>query len=217
MSFTKRTGLMQYQLLELALTEVGIDNTNIFVNHVDGTVKVNDIILDLKYPHSFISAIDSLSTNKIYNYCFKGTTTFKSASLHRSTILEKFDTPDNAIISTSVGMSRKNKKVFDVSYYQLLSNSKYSLCPNWGGKHWDHQYAWTYRFIESAFCKTIPIVFDETPLGTNNTKDITYFSNNNLPDLSDSEYTEIVEKNYVNAVKHWTLQDTEIEQIKMNS
>jgi len=216
MGFNKRTGLMQYQLLELALSEVGIVNADIFVNHVDGTVKVNDIILNLKYPHSFISNIKALSTEKLYNYCFKGTTTFKSATLNRTTLLERFETPDNMILHTSEGITRKNKKEFDVSYYQLLCNSKYSLCPNWSGKHWDHEFAWTYRFIESAFCKSVPIVFNETPLGKNSTKNIIHFSNDNLPELTDSDYNEITEKNYINALNHWTLQDTEIEKIKMS-
>lgn len=217
MGFQKRKNLMQYKLLEMALAECGVYDAEIFIDHIRGSNKVNDVLLDLKYPHSFIKKINNLSTEKLYDYVFKGTTSFSDSSIQRADLLKPFDSPNNRIVSTNHGMRREDKTAFDESYYQLLSNGRYSLCPNWGGKHWDHDFAWTYRFVESALCKTIPIVFDETPLGRNNTKNIIYFSNHNLPTLTDDEYAEIVEKNYVNAVKHWTLQDTEIEQIKMNS
>jgi len=208
---------MQYQLLELALKEVGVTDANIEVDHIKGLNRVNGIILELKYPDSFLDHIKLLSQKKIYNYVFKGTTKVDAASLNRNELLEKFNHPKNKVISTSKGIKRKNKTEFDKEYYQLLANSRYSLCPNWGGIHWDHQYAWTYRFIEATFCKSIPIVFDETPLGTNNTKDIIYFSNNNLSTLKDKEYNNIVEQNYIKAIKHWTLQDSEVKLIKKNS
>lgn len=217
MGFIKNKKLMQYQLLELALEEVRITNANIEIDHVKGLNRVNGVILELKYPYSFIDKVNNLSADKIYNYGFKGTTTYGAASLNRSQILEKFNIEGNMIISTDVGIKRKNKKEFDTSYYQLLSNSKYALCPNWGGVHWDHEFAWTYRFIEAAFCKSIPITFDETPLGKNNTKDIVYFSNSKLPNLSDVEYKEIVERNYSNSLKHWTLSTEEINLIKINN
>jgi hypothetical protein len=214
MNFTKNKKLMQYQLLELALEEAGILNAEIEVDHVKGLNRVNGLVLELKYPHSFIEHIKTLSTEKLYNYGFKGTTTFGAASLNRNKILEKFNTPDNIIVSTNVGIKRKNKKEFDRDYYQLLANSKYSLCPNWGGVHWDHEYAWTYRFIEAAFCKSIPIVFDETPLGSNNTKDILHFKTSNLPDLTNEEYLKIVEDNYLKAINYWTLTSDEIVKLK---
>jgi len=42
-------------------------------------------------------------------------------------------------------------KSFDDEYFQLLSKSKFVLCPS-------GDYIWTYRFFESILCGAIPIV-----------------------------------------------------------
>lgn len=42
-------------------------------------------------------------------------------------------------------------KAWDPAYFQLLSSSKFVLCPN-------GRFVWTYRFFEAAMCGAIPIV-----------------------------------------------------------
>lgn len=44
-------------------------------------------------------------------------------------------------------------KAWDDEYFQLLSNSKFILCPN-------GDFIWTYRFFESILCGAIPIIED---------------------------------------------------------
>lgn len=202
--------LMQYQLLKLALLEEDVTSEDIIVDHKKGLNYVNGKELELKYPNSFVHKIASLSTEKKYQYCFKGGLTCSSATFNRTALLEKFQGPNSVITDTQYGIKRKDKTVFDEPYYQLLSNSLYSLCPNWAGKHWDHDFAWTYRFIESALCKTLPVVFRETPLGTNNTKDLFFLWSDELHTLSKEDYSNAVNDNYIKAVSYWTLQPDEV-------
>jgi hypothetical protein len=152
-----------------------------------------------------------LSHKKIYNYVFKGTTVYERASLKREDFLYPYYVDGNKIISTDIGLTRKNKAEFDSSFYQLMCNSYFCLSPNWGGDLWDHKDAWTYRFIEAAFCKSIPIVFRETPLGKHFTNNIIFCWNDEKHSLTN--YNEIVEKNYEIACQRWTLQKEEIDQI----
>lgn len=47
-------------------------------------------------------------------------------------------------------------KSWDDSYFKLLANSEFVLCPN-------GDYVWTYRFFESIMCGAIPIVEESCP------------------------------------------------------
>lgn len=213
MSKKKLKKTMQGQLFRLALKEANIDETmcELDVDHKSGLNCINGIELDLKFPISYIEKINALSHKKIYKYGFKGTTFYERASVRREDFLSPYYTEENLIISTNIGLTRKNKAEFDESFYQLMCNSYFCLAPNWGGDLWDHDDAWTYRFMEAALCKSIPIVFHETPLGKRFTNGICFYLNNQDHTLDD--YEKIVEKNYITAVKRWTLQQEEIDQI----
>lgn len=213
MNFKTQRKMMQYQLLDLALKEEGLNNCEININHKTGFSTVNGVEVYLKYPKSYIEKISNLNFTKKYNYVFKGGLTFGNSSINRSDILFNYmQRQDSLIIGTTVGIKRKDKTEFDNSYYQLLCNSNFSLCPNWTGEQWNHEYAWTYRFIESCFSKSIPIIFKIQPLGKIFTKDIIFYWDNE-PHLTNN-YNAIVENNYKKALEYWTLQSKEINEIR---
>jgi hypothetical protein len=203
--------MMQYQLLELALREEGLIDCNININHENGFSIVNDVEIYLKYPKSYLNKISKLDQSKTINYAFKGGLKFSKSNIDRSEILKDFMAdPNNQIIETYYGIKRKQKTDFDESYYQLLCNSKFSLCPNWSGPQWDHEYAWTYRFIESCFTKSIPIIFRSQPLGKTFTKDIFFYWNDEKHIYDES----IVETNYKKAIEYFTLTNQELRNLK---
>jgi hypothetical protein len=184
----------------------------LIIDHKLGFNYIKGIQLDIKFPISYVKKINLLSHEKIYKYVFKGTTFYKKATIKREDFLTPYYTDDNLIISTDIGLTRKNKAEFDTSFYQLMCNGYYCLAPNWGGNLWDHDDAWTYRFIEATLCKSIPIVFRETPLGKRFTNDIFFLWNDKSHNVNN--YEEIVNKNYEVAVKRWTFQPEEIKKIQ---
>lgn len=213
MNIKTQKKMMQYQLLDLALKEEGLSNYSININHKTGFSIVNGIEVSLKYPKSYIKKISKLDHSSKYTYVFKGGLTFNRSSVNRSDILSKYmENADNLIIGTNIGIKRTDKTEFDFNYYQLLCNSKFSLCPNWSGPQWDHEHSWTYRFIESCFAKSIPIVFRIQPLGKVFTKDIFFFWDDDNHIVND--YNDIVEDNYKKAINYWTLTPKEIQDIR---
>jgi hypothetical protein len=207
---------MQYQLVEKAVQEAGITNYTINIDHQNGWNYVNGVKLNLKYPKSFLTQCNQLNNDKKYLYGFKGGFTAGSADYHRTKLLQKYvQRPDSKVVDTMVGRKRANKAGFDTEYYQLLASSWFSLCPNWAGKWWSHDNAWTYRFIESMFARSLPIVFNETPLGKNFQRDFHVFENNDIHDKEN--YKEKIESNYKKAVNIWTLNAKEIKSIKKRS
>lgn len=204
---------MQEQLLVLALEEEGILPDKVKIFHKLGISMVNDLPLGIKYPKSFLDNINQLDYTKKYKYVFKGgfTTSNHSVTIKRSDILKDYmDREDSKIIETRSGIKRTDKTSFDKEYYQLIANSQYSLCPNWAGKWWNHDYAWTYRLIETCFSKSIPILFKKAPVGEVFRRDIKFFWSDESHSLSDDEYNNIVNYNYEQALKYWTLTNKEI-------
>lgn len=207
---------MQYQLIEKAVQEEGITNYNIEIDHKNGWNYVNGVKLNLKYPKSFITQINMLNFDKKFEYGFKGGFTAGSADYHRTVLLKKYvSRKDSKIADTMVGRKRPNKAMFDTDYYQLLANSWFSLCPNWAGKWWSHDNAWTYRFIETIFVKSLPIVFKETPLGKNFQRD--FYVLENTDKHTKEDYQQKVESNYKKAINIWTLNRKEIKSINKRS
>jgi hypothetical protein len=95
--------------------------------------------------------------------------------------------------------------------FKIMSNSKFGLCPGHPAMP-KHPNRWTYRLIESAFCRAIPVMFKETVYGGSFVRDIFYVWDDAQPELINN-YDAIVEENYTKAVKYWTLQPEEIEVI----
>jgi hypothetical protein len=208
--YTLKNKFLQQYLLEKSLDEFHL-KCDIRINHQHGINNVNGIDFEVKYPRSYIKEIDLLSKEKIYNYCFIGF----MGKLGRNSLLEKYSLDNQSIIKNSEnGRDAELKYKFDKIYYQAISNSKYSLCPNHEGLWYLHERSWNYRFIESLFCKSIPIIFKKTPLGIDFLKDIFFLWDTDSHDMNQNEYTDLAEQNYKKAIKYWTFQSSEIELLK---
>lgn len=203
--------LLQYQLFKSALEEESINNVDIFIDHRLGTCTINDCTINLKYPRDIVNKCNSLNFEKKFNYCFIGAFAAKANEIDRKQLLSKFYGPLSKIENTSAGRKRKDKSGFDTEYYQAIANSKYSLCPNHSGEWYLHDDAWSYRFVESCFSKSIPVLFRDTPLGKNFTKDIFFLWDDELHEVAD--YSKIVNYNYDKAIEYWTLQNHEINKL----
>lgn len=202
---------MQSVLLQMALEEQNLTKGRMRCDHRYGINYVNNVTLNIKYPMSHVYKCNNLDTTKKYEYTFKGGFNSLAAEIERKPLLESYiQRSDSVILDTKDGIYRKDKGSFDTEYYQLISNGKYSLCPNWGGPWWDHEFAWTYRFIETCFAKSIPILFKETPLGKTFIKDIFFLWDHESHDIDDRTYHKIVKSNYKKAIQYWTLRPTEI-------
>lgn len=203
MSSKKNKKFLQYHLLITALKEENIykDDFLIDINHQKGKNFVNNIELPIIYPRSYLERINSIYENKKYNFCFIGYFDTKG----RSEILEKFNNKNSLIINSDYGRSKNKKYQFDSKYFEAIKNSFYSLCPNHIGEWYKHEDAWTYRFIESLFCKTIPVCFKETPLGINFTQDFYFLNSDDVFSFTDHQYKDIVENNYRKAINKFTL------------
>jgi hypothetical protein len=191
--------LLQSYLFKQALTEIEIESS-FKIDHRQGFNYLLDKQYDIKYPKFYIDQINLLSKEKLYDYCFIGFI----GNLGRNELLKKFISNKSVIKKSDKGRKLETKYNFDLDYYQTISNTKFSLCPNHIGDWYLHDRAWTYRYIESLFCKTIPIVFRKTPLGNNFLKDTIFLWDDENHKISNSDYDEIVEKNYQLSLKYWT-------------
>jgi hypothetical protein len=195
-----------------ALAEQGITNANIEIDHIRGKTFVKGIEFGIKYPLEYVENINKLSKEKIYDYCFLG-----KFGKERGELLEPFMTEKSKIEDNRKGRDTKVKFNFDTDYFQTISNTKYSLCPNQGStEKYNHDYGWTYRLIETVLCKSIPIAFRATPYGTKFIKDIEFLWDDDVHNLSDKQYSSIVESNYRKGLEYWTLHTDEIEKIRFN-
>jgi len=204
--------LLQEYLLRQALKEYDIVDAEIQIDHKNGKNTVNSIELGIKYPQEYLEKISTLNQDKLYDYGFVGSLTDGKG---RKEILEKYHILNSKISHSSNGRNPKVKYGFDTEYYQTMVNSKFSLCPGHPAMP-KHPNRWTYRFIESAFCRSIPVNFKETVYGDNFVKDIFFVWDDDVP-CEIKDYNAIVEQNYITAVTRWTLQPSEAELIKKNS
>lgn len=203
---------LQIFRMEEALKEQGINNANIEIDHIRGKTFVNGIEFGIKYPYEYIKKINDLSKEKIYDYCFLG-----KFGKERGELLKPFVTENSKIENNRKGRNEDTKFLFDTDYFQTISNTKYSLCPNQGStEKYKHEYGWTYRLIETVLCKSIPIAFRKTPYGKYFIQDIEFLWDDEKHNLSNKEYTRIIESNYQKGLEYWTLQPLELEQIKSN-
>jgi hypothetical protein len=204
---------LQYKLFEKCLAENKIDPAKfkITVDHQNGYITLNDTLkFELKYPLSYIKQINSILKDKKYDFCFVGHFEDKG----RQELLEKYQNQNSYIENSKRGRDKSIKYDFDIEYYTILSQTKYSLVPNHNGEWYNHDNAWTYRFIETIFSKSVPVLFKETPLGKNFLKDFKYLEDHNFKELNDKEYQQIVDHNYNLALDTWTLTLNEINLIK---
>lgn len=204
---------LQIFFITKALEEYGIVNADIKTDHIRGLTFVNGVTLGIKYPLEYIEKINNLNKDKLYEYCFLG-----MFGKERGNLLEKFIDKNSKIENNRNGRDPTIKYSFDAEYYQTISNTKYSLCPNQGSdSKYKHEYGWTYRLIETVFCRSVPVAFRATPYGSKFIKDIKFLWDDENHYLTVDEYTEIIDMNYKKALTWWVLQPDEIELIKNGS
>lgn len=202
---------LQIYLMTKALAEHDIHNAEIEIDHIKGLTFVNNVQLGIKYPLEYIQNINNLSKDKIYDYCFLG-----KFGKERGDLLNKFLGENSKILNTRRGRDKNIKFSFDKEYYQTIANAKFSLCPNQGStEKYKHDYGWTYRLIETVFCKSMPIAFRETPYGKHFIRDINFLWNDEEHNFSSKKYPKIIDKNYKKGLEYWTLQPREINKIKL--
>lgn len=128
-------------------------------------------------PKRYYSTVETLSQNKIYDFCFIGCFLVKDIEYqNRKWIIDFIKKNFNE--SSYLQFTDKNTKnkldsfgsfdfskikdgflprinpqtdFLDIDFYKTLCSSKFSLCPA-GDQHW------SMRFFESIMCKSIPIV-----------------------------------------------------------
>jgi len=201
--------LLQEYLLRSALKEHSID-CDIQLDHKNGWNFVAGHQFGIKYPRSYVDQIQLLNHKKIYDYCFIGSWTDNKG---RKEILEKYQVLNSKMHHSSNGRDPKKKYQFDKEYYQIMCNSNFGLCPGHPAMP-KHPNRWTYRFIESAFCHAIPVMFEETIYGTDFVKDIFYVWDRDLPGIVLPNHDALANTNYLKAVEYWTFQPDEIEMIR---
>jgi hypothetical protein len=200
--------LLQEYLFKSALKEHGI-NKDFEIDHRNGWNIIQGKKFGIKYPMSYIDQIKQLSHEKIYDYCFIGSWTDNKG---RKEILEKYQQLNSLMYHSSNGRDPKVKYQFDREYYQAMCQSKFGLCPGHPAMP-KHPNRWTYRFIESAFCRAIPVMFQETVYGADFVRDIFYVWDDELPGKNIDRYDDVIEQNYIKALKYWTFQPEEIQSI----
>lgn len=196
--------LLQKYLFMAALAEHNI-HTDFTVDHKNGWNMVGEHKFGIKYPLAYLDKINRLNKDKIYDYCFIGSWTDNKG---RKEILEKYQSLNSLMYHSSNGRTPSTKYQFDQEYYQAMSNARYGLCPGHPAMP-KHPNRWTYRFIESVFCRAIPVMFSETVYGESFVQDISYVWDHDQPQLLNN-HDNVVEENYAKAVQYWTLQPDEI-------
>jgi len=198
---------LQDYLFDQALREHGID-CDFSTDHQNGRHKIGNLEFGVKFPRRYVDSIDKLDRTKKHEYSFIG---YIPEDDGRKRLLQPYQKPNNVIKFSRYGRNRATKFTYEDSYYQIFCQSRYVLCPNHIGPWYIHENAWTYRMIESCFCRAIPIVFRETATGPNFHRDIFFFWNDQDHHIGD--YQSIVEKNFIKAMEYWTITDDEIKNI----
>jgi hypothetical protein len=203
----KKFYYLQEFLFYSALTEHRIE-TEFTINHQLGKCYIGDLEFGVKYPMSYVKNMESLDRTKKIDYCFIGTIPDDDG---RQKLLESFRTSNSVVIDSRYGRNLNTKFNYEPTYYQTMSQSRFCLCPIHIGSWYVHDDAWTYRFIEALFCRSIPIAFRDTPIGKNFFRDIFFFWDDQFH--HEENYEHNVEVNYQKALKYFTITDQEIERI----
>jgi hypothetical protein len=147
-----------------ALKEINLIE-NVKIEHSENPITyIGNKKYSLVFPRFLIN---HFSLKKSNDYLFIGLVTPK-----RNHFLSQFPT---AKIENSKRGRDVITKVYDIEYFNQLSNSKFILCPN-------GDFTWTYRFFESILCGSIPIIENDHVLYKGyqyfTKKDTHYYDNN---------------------------------------
>jgi hypothetical protein len=140
----KTFNLKQEALFHMALSELNIKINKFSINHKEAKCYNDGKEYSVIFPLSFFKAIKNLNGEKKYDYSFVG------LYINDRKWVKEFEGENNKIIFSNNGRIT-GKTEFDKNYYGTIKASKFSLCPK-------GDFNWTYRFIESALCRSIPII-----------------------------------------------------------
>lgn len=207
--------LKQEALLRQALKEEGLNyrNFTIDIDHVNGTNHVNGFTFPIIYPISFFKKSERLhSSKKKYKFYFNGN---MSSAGGRQDSLRPFDKRNSRIIESNEGRSRyRRKSYYNKKYFLGLADAEFGLCPHQKDFVGNRDTMWTYRFIECCMTKTMPVVFNDSPLGKDFCSDFDLITdeealNNDViydPNLADNNFKKCLAKfslteSYLNKIK----------------
>ncbi|OCL92390.1 hypothetical protein [Arcobacter porcinus] len=207
--------LKQEAMFRLALKEEGLDyrKFNISINHVDGLNIINGITLSIIYPKSFFNKAKILHSNsKKHKFYFNGN---MSNDGGRKAMLAPFaNFSDTKIVESDYGRSPFTKNKFNKIYYKELSFSEFGLCPHQKDFIGNSDTMWTYRFIECCMVNTIPVIFNEAPLGKNFTSGF-HFYTDDIFFKEDIQFDkQKAFENYELALNKFTLNNETIKKLK---
>lgn len=149
-----------------ALKERGLkfNSNSIKVDHDLGFNYLGNRKFSIIYPDSYIKLTEKyFNLDKQFTFYFNG---FISEEGGRYGLLKPFLNRDDAEIVNSDFGRKSDKTIFNHQYFRQLGLSFFGLCPHqldWPG---DKKNLWTYRFIECCLVGAIPVLFEETPLGS---------------------------------------------------
>lgn len=211
--------LKQEMLLRLALQEKGLNlkKLDIRCNHDLGLNYVNGFEFGIKYPDSFFyKSQKEIPLKKKYSFYFNGN---MSSEGKREILLKPFKNLHNSlIISSNDGRVVKNKDKFNKKYFELFASSKFGLCPhqvNWDG---NLDELWTYRFVESCFVESVPILFRKTPLSEKFVEGFFFLWDDQVLEMYQKnkllEFNDEIKENTLKAKQKFCFTENEIEIIK---
>ena len=135
----------------------GIDVRSIIsIDHAKPETCIYDINKPLIYPMSICTHLRQQwpdPSNRSYEYSFMGLMTPSRQHVVYKWINENNDV--NSCIMASDAGRKFPVKSWHAQYYDMLLNSKFTLCPS-------GDFIWTYRFFEAILCGSIPIVQTHT-------------------------------------------------------
>jgi len=205
--------LKQEAMLRLALKEEGlsIKKLNIKIDHINGVNFVNGIELPIVYPKSFFDKARALSgTEKKINFYFNGN--MSDAGGRKEMLLPFFD-KNSRLIESNYGRSALTKDKFNTVYYSELAASKFGLCPHQKNFVGNPETMWTYRFIECCMVYTIPVVFEEAPLGKKFINKFYYKSDKEVLEFDTAYEKSQAIRNYDLCIERFTLSEKDIGKI----
>ena len=126
-----------------------IENLIIREDHINGCNYINNIRIPIIFPLYIKNYIYSLGKRKYLNYFYQGTI------VGTKTWITKYINKNKTIINKSLRGRTQMKYDIDKRYYDLMSKSKFTLCPTEWGKNTK---SWTYRFFEAIMSLSIPIL-----------------------------------------------------------
>jgi hypothetical protein len=203
--------LLQEHLLRSALAEQDFDANaaKIQIDHKNGFNFVNGHKFNIKYPFRYRELAEAIPIDRKFKYVFSG---HMSPEGGRKEMLEPFDGPESHIEKNDFGRKRSTKFGFNDDYYKLMRSGRFSLCPHQQDWRGPKKTAWTYRFIEAVFSRTLPICFRAAPCGPQFLEGFNVFWDDDAHTLDNYEHK--VESNYALAGERFFFTPAEVALLK---